>query len=334
VAPDAAAAIWSAVANFVGYSFSKAHAATYGRLAWLAVWLKSRYPAEFMAAVLANEGGFYEPRAYLEEARRLGARILLPDVNRSGRTFEAADGGIRIGLGNVRDLKERTLEKILAERERRPFLSMKDFVARIPAEEREVANLVLAGAFDAFDQVRPALLWRLRVLYGKDGAPARRRGESLFGREAELATRDEIEIPDLPAYPREKLVESEFEVLGLSATGHPLEFFTQWLDEQGAVPAASLPARAGEVASVGGWLVTTRRVRTKRGEFMRFVTLEDRTGTVEAVLFPDVYRRFGHLLRGYGPYLFRGRVEDKHGAVTMTVDYVAPAPTEESHAGW
>ena len=117
-------------------------------------------------------------------------------------------------------------------------------------------------------------------------------------------------------------------MLGLSATAHPLEFFEDWFREKGVTPAAEVGEHAGAILSVGGWLVTTRRVRTSSGGFMRFITLEDRTGVVEAVLFPDVYRRFGHLLRGNGPYLFRGKVEDTHGAATLTVGYVALAPTE------
>ncbi|MEN8149692.1 MAG: DNA polymerase III subunit alpha, partial [Planctomycetota bacterium] len=199
---DAAGPVWAAVERFIGYSFSKAHAATYGRVAWQAVWLKRRYPTEFMASVLANGGGFYEPRAYLEEARRLGCTILLPDVNRSERTFAAKDGGIRIGLGQVRDLKEKTLDTLFEERERGPFLSLRDFVTRVPAEEREVSNLVLAGAFDAFDQPRPALLWRLRILFGKNGSPARRGAATLFGRESDLAVGagSDLEFPDLPDY--------------------------------------------------------------------------------------------------------------------------------------
>jgi DNA-directed DNA polymerase III PolC len=329
----AAEAVWKAVENFIGYSFCKAHAATYGRLAWQAVWLKARYPAEFMAAVLANGGGFYEARAYLEEARRFRVKILLPDVNRSERTFAARDGGIRIGLSQVRDLKERTLDAIFAERERGPFVSLRDFVLRVPAEEREVENLALAGAFDAFDMPRPALLWRAKVLFGKNGSPARRRGDTLFGSEAELSLPEEGAFPEVRPYAKEKLVESEFEVLGLSATGHPLEFFEDWLREKGAVPARDLPRHSGRIVSVGGWLVTTRRVPTAKREFMRFLTLEDRTGVVEAVLFPDVYRRFGHLIRGYGPYLLRGKVENAHGALTLTVGHVALAPTEEP-AGW
>jgi DNA-directed DNA polymerase III PolC len=334
VACEAASSVWEAVERFVGYSFSKAHAATYGRLAWQAVWLKARYPAEFMAAVLANGGGFYGARAYLEEARRFGVKILLPDVNRSGRSYEARDGGILIGLETVRDLKESTLDRMFEEREHGPFLSLRDFVTRVPAEEREVQNLILAGAFDPFDLPRPALLWRLRVLFGRAGSPARREVETLFGRGADLrAPPPNQPFPDLPAYSREGQVEAEFEALGLSATAHPLEFFEEWLRERGAVSADELPRWAGRTASVGGWLVTTRRVRTKTGEYMRFLTLEDRTGTVEAVVFPAVYHRFGHLIRGYGPYLLRGRVEDTHGAVTLTVGYVDVAPTEEPQ-GW
>ncbi len=329
--PDAAEAVWAAVENFIGYSFSKAHAATYGRLAWQAVWLKSRYPAEFMAAVLANEGGFYDARAYMEEARRCGVRILLPDVNRSDRTWTASreadrEGAIRIGLKQVRDLKAKTLDRILSAREKTPFFSLRDFANRVPAEERELENLVLAGAFDAFDLPRPELLMRVRLLFGMTGSPARRTERTLFGPRFHLDTPD-FELPRLRDYAKAERVQSEFEVLGLSATAHPLEFFEEWLKEKGALPAAELSRHIGQFVSVGGWLVTTRRVRTGRGQFMRFITLEDRTGVIEAVLFPDVYHRFGHLLRSAGPYLFRGKVEDTHGASTLTVGYVALAPT-------
>ncbi len=323
----AAAAVWAAVENFVGYSFSKAHAATYGRIAWQTVWLKSRYPAEFMAAVLANQGGFYEARAYMEEARRFGVKILLPDVNRSARTWDAMDGGIRIGLSQVRALKEKTLDRTFEERRASSFVSLRDFVSRVPAEEREVANLVLAGAFDAFDLPRPELLWKLRILFGEKGSPARRKARTLFGTEADL-DEPRIDFPKIRDYAVEQRVESEFEVLGLSATAHPLEFFEEWFREKGVTAAAEVSEHAGEIISVGGWLVTTRRIRTSSGGFMRFITLEDRTGVVEVVLFPDVYRRFGHLLRGYGPYLFRGKVEDAHGASTLTALYAALAPTE------
>ena len=83
-------------------------------------------------------------------------------------------------------------------------------------------------------------------------------------------------------------------------------------------------------------MTTTRRIRTKSGEFMRFMTIEDRTGTVEAVIFPDAYRRYGHLLRGHGPYLLKGRVDDAHGAKTLTVAHLALAPTDGTHPhrGW
>lgn len=335
----AAEAVWAAVENFVGYSFSKAHAATYGRIAWQTVWLKSRYPAEFMAAVLANQGGFYEPRAYMEEARRCGVKILLPDVNRSARSWDAVStesgsGGIRIGLSQVRDLKTKTLDRILGARSESSFFSLRDFANRVPAEEREVRNLILSGAFDAFDLPRPELLWKLRILFGNTGSPARRKARTLFGTEADL-DEPRIDFPEIRDYAIEQRVESEFEVLGLSATAHPLEFFEEWLREKNVVPAAKVQEHTGEIISVGGWLVTTRRVRTSGGGFMRFITLEDRTGVVEAVLFPDVYRRFGHLLRGYGPYLFRGKVEDAHGAETLTVSHVALAPTgKEEKQGW
>jgi DNA polymerase III alpha subunit len=169
---EGAARVWELVANFASFGFCKAHAVTYGRIAYRAAYLKAHHPAAYLTAFLNSETGYYPARVYVEEARRLGVAILPPDVNRSRAGFsleDAGDGGgdaLRVGLGRVQGLGEATLGAILAQRERGPYLSLPDFLARTAARVDEIERLVQCGAFDAFDRTRPEMLWRLHLLTG------------------------------------------------------------------------------------------------------------------------------------------------------------------------
>jgi DNA-directed DNA polymerase III PolC len=171
VEPADARGVWDLIANFASFAFCKAHAVTYGRIAYRAAWLKTHHPAAFLVAFLASETGYYPARVYVEEARRLGVPILPPDINRSGATFEVepvgqpAAPGLRIGLGQVKGFSTRTLEATLASREERgPFLSLPDYLDRSGAQVNEAEALIQCGAFDAFDHTRPELAWRLHLL--------------------------------------------------------------------------------------------------------------------------------------------------------------------------
>jgi len=170
-----AARVWELVSNFASFGFCKAHAVTYGRIAYRAAYLKTHHPAAYLTAFLNSDTGYYPTRVYVEEARRLGIAILPPDVNRSGIEFTLEEGddgapGLRVGLARVRGLTEATRRAILRERERGAFLSLPDFLARTRARVDEAERLIQCGAFDAFDRTRPEMLWRLHLLT----APARR----------------------------------------------------------------------------------------------------------------------------------------------------------------
>jgi DNA polymerase III alpha subunit len=308
---ETASRIWDQVEGFSAYSFCKAHATTYGHLSWRACWLKTHHPAEFMAAVLSNRGGFYSQREYLEEARRLGVGIRLPCVNRSEVAFTVEEGAIRVGLMQVKRLRRGTPERIVEERGRRLFTSLPDFCRRVPCERHEAEQMVLCGAFDFLDLPRPEMLWRLALIFD---AIRKERG-GLFGRGG--LTETAPAVPRLPEYDEARKVEIEADVLGLTPTAHPLSFYEEELRAANVLPSDRIRARVGRRVRVGGWLVTSRRVRTGAGHAMRFVTLEDLVGVVEVILFPDVYRRFGHLLAGPGPFLVDGRVEDHHGAAVV-----------------
>ncbi|MFN0007378.1 MAG: DNA polymerase III subunit alpha, partial [Planctomycetota bacterium] len=174
IAREDAVRVWDLVANFASFAFCKAHAVTYGRIAYRAVWLKTHHAAVYLAAFLASETGYYDARVYVEEARRLGVPILPPDVNRSARTFAvewSPAPALRIGLASVKGLSARAIEAIFAARAASgPFVSLPDFLERTRAHRDEAEALIQVGAFDDFDRTRPELLWRLQLL----NAPARR----------------------------------------------------------------------------------------------------------------------------------------------------------------
>jgi DNA polymerase III alpha subunit len=244
--------------------------------------------------------------------------IRLPDVNRSEVAFTVEDdGAIRVGLLQVKRLRRGRPEGIVEERRRRLFTSLPDFCRRVPCERHEVEQLVLCGAFDFLDLPRPEMLWRLTLIFDA----VKREREGLFGRGG--LTETAPEVPRLPDYDEARRVEIEAEVLGLTPTAHPVSFYEEEIRAKGALPSDRLRERVGRHVRIGGWLVTTRRVRTDAGHAMRFVTLEDLVGVVEIILFPDVYRRFGHLLIGPGPYLVDGRVEDHHGAIVVRGERLA-----------
>lgn len=139
----------------------------------------------------------------------------------------------------------------------------------------------------------------------------------LFGRDAFLKPRRVIPVP--PDYPPAKLLDLELETLGLTATAHPMELVREAAKSHGAIPTTELGRHVGETVSIAGFLVTERRVRTKKGRYMKFWMLEDLSGTVEAVLFPDAYERLGPLLAGPGPFLVSGIVRRDHGALSFDV---------------
>ena len=171
-----AAPVWELIANFASFGFCKAHAVTYGRIAYRCAWLKAHYPADFLCAFLESDTGYYRTRVYIEEARRMGTPILGPDVNKSAEGFrleEVAPGaiGLRIGLRSVKGITQKTLERILVERERAAFLSLPDFLERSGARTDECEALIQCGAFDAFDRTRPELSWRLHLLRTRQTRP-------------------------------------------------------------------------------------------------------------------------------------------------------------------
>ncbi|MDF1700198.1 MAG: hypothetical protein P1V36_03445, partial [Planctomycetota bacterium] len=190
------------------------------------------------------------------------------------------------------------------------------------------ADLDASGALDIFDPPRGELLWMLRLDFDRyvRARIETREKRSLFGPTAMLPPPRQIPVP--PSYRTEELLAMEVEALGLTATCHPSELWTERAKELGALATTDLPQHAGQHVKVAGWIVTDRRVRVRApragqprkrgaGRYMKFLMLEDLHGTVEVTLFPDAYARVGHRLAEAGPFLVSGTMRDDHGALTL-----------------
>ncbi|MBX3463054.1 MAG: DNA polymerase III subunit alpha [Planctomycetes bacterium] len=318
---------WAEMARFAGYSFCKAHAVTYGRLAYRCVWLKARWPVAFLAALLQNDAGYFAPGVYAEEAKRLGATLLPPCVDAAGTGPTLVDARtIRIGLGAVRGLSATTVQAILTARAAGgAFRSLPDFLARVRPARDEVENLILVGAFDRLGTTRPELLWRLQVATTRQGQQAARRRQPPGALFAEAMAPRDVVYPQLPEFDEARRCDAELRLLGFTLGSHPVDVL--WRrgrlpQRRGTVPCGRLEAHTGERVAVCGFAVAFRPHRGgigRDGEPMAFVTLEDGTGLVEATLFPPVFRQYGGLLQGRGPYVLRGLVEPRLGGVGLRV---------------
>jgi DNA-directed DNA polymerase III PolC len=333
IGPDTAAEVWRQIESFAGYAFCKAHSASFAVLSCRVAWLKAWHPARFMAAVLSNGGGFYSAAAYIQEARRLGLRILGPCVNRSLREYRGRDQELRVGLLAVKGLSGSTLHRLLeSRREGGPFRSFRDLRQRSGASADELEALVQCGACDTFGGTRPQLLWAARLA---DHAPVRRRQQALF---EEV---DEVPPAGLEDYGWLERWLHEREILGYGLHFHPLELYDFGDLPEHCVRGADLAARLergpGERVRMLGWKFTDKTIRTRRDRrWMKFLSLEDTTGTWEAVLFPDVYDRFVLLSRERGPFLLEGTVEREAEVPMLRVTHLQRAgrldPLRARHA--
>lgn len=328
VGKTSAEEIWRQIESFAGYAFCKAHSASFAIVSYQTAYLKAHYPAEFMAAVLSNRGGFYDACAYVEETRRMGIEILPPDVQLSDEAFTAtsvpldpkgnnsirqAKGSlgsknycqlplrqaVRVGLSQVKGLSQNSVDEII---ENRPYTSLTDFLTRTNISVAETESLIHCGAFGTIGEPRTKLLWQLKL---------HRRGKR------DLFSQCAPQIPKLPEYSLHEKLLAEIECLDLTVSHHPLRLysFPNKLAKT-AICGDQLEKFSGKLTTLIGWAITYKRTRTAKNELMKFMTLEDTTATFEITLFPRVYKQFGHLLHDRGPYIVRGRIEQRDNTVT------------------
>ncbi len=343
--------VWRLVTGFAGYAFCKAHSTAYGVEAYQSAWLKLNHPAEFMAAVLSNGKGFYDPLVYVLESYRLGLKFLPPSVNEPGPGFKVkAEGGrpkaestedgtqvgrgvltapghaaamrartvhasprraedsdalpaafciqpvsipaaIRVPLTRAKGLTDRTMKRLLAERERALFVSLTDFHQRVQPSPEEMEVMIRAGGFDEFGQTRTQQFWQAQLV--RKGEVRMMNAEFNFGETSNPASTFFIEHSDFLREPtRRERLEAETELFGYAVSGHPLELFSDVAWDT-YCPVARLGEHVGETVVTCGLVVEQRTHHQITGEPMKFLSLADWTGIVETELFAQTYKNYG-----------------------------------------
>jgi error-prone DNA polymerase len=305
--------LWEMIVSFSGYSFCKPHSASYALVSFKSAYLKVHFPAEFMAAVISNGGGYYAPRAYLSEAERMGLTILPPGVNESNEEYTGKGKTIRVGLCQIKGLSRKCVERILEERDKSRFRDFTDVMNRVKPNLGDSLLLLKVGALDSLgrDFGRKGMAWWIRA--------------NLNASEKSLVEKRINDFPrgDLP--PEVKLAQ-EVEALGFPVSCHPISLFQEAIDRMNPkpVPAKELPHHVGKQVRVVGFPITEKHAYTHKGEPMEFLSLEDLTDIFEATLFPAAYKKFCQQITFSRPFLLQGRVEEEFGALSLTVSSLTP----------
>jgi error-prone DNA polymerase len=306
--------VWEMILSFGGYSFCKPHSASYALVSFKSAYLRAHYPAEFMAAVISNQGGYYSTFAYVSEARRMGLTVLPPDINASDQPYTGKGGEIRMGLMQLKSLKESALDCILEERERGGlYRSFEDFIRRTRLDPSDVRILIKAGCLDSIarDRSRAELLWQTEVGRQKRPVPPQT-ALPLFDEET-------VRVPELGHYDFRTTLLHEVEILGFPLSVHPLELYQDHWRGPDIVPAKEMEKHIGEWVTMVGWWVTNKMVYTKQEEPMAFISFEDTTALYETIFFPDTFRKYCSRFTPVRPYLLKGVVEDDLGAISLHV---------------
>jgi len=308
--------VWRQIESFAGYSFSKAHSASYAVESFQSLYLKSYFPKEFMVAVINNFGGFYRTWVYVNEARRCGALINLPCINLSQYKTSIRGKDIYLGFVHIANLETKTLSAIFDEREENgPYKSLEDFTGRVPIGIEQLVILIRTSAFRFTGKGKKSLLWEAHMHLGKSKAVSNEK--RLFqspGKKFKLPDLEEDSLED--AY-------DEIELLGFPVSVTSFDLLKTSF--RGALMAGDLMKHVGKKVRKLGNLVTIKNVRTVKKEWMHFAAFLDKEGEFfDTVHFPNSLKNYP--FRGYGVYLILGEVTEELDFPSITVEKMAKLP--------
>lgn len=331
--------LFTLIEKFAGYGFNKSHSTAYARIAYITAYLKAHYPLQFMAALLSSDivnRNFTRKDSlveHLEDCQRMGIEVVPPDVNRSDVEFTVADGKIVFGLAAIKGCGGSAAEGIVEERRRHgPYRSLFEFCERLgqgAVNRSAIESLIKAGAFDNLGGRRAQLLAVLEraIQAGANAAEDRRRGQlSLFGgNDAKGPAVVDQQLPDIPEWADHEKLAKEKEVLGFYFSSHPLKEYEQLLARYCTHTTADLGQLAhGSEVVVGGVVsaIVTKHTRTQRADgpskFAMF-DLEDTSGIVRCILWPEPFTRFGEVLRDDAVLVALATVDKRGGGEEATL---------------
>ncbi|MCS1351620.1 DNA polymerase III subunit alpha [Mechercharimyces sp. CAU 1602] len=308
--------VYDLIVRFADYGFNRSHSAAYAVLAYRTAYLKANYPLYFMAALLTSVVGNHSKMAeYIEEARRMGIEVLLPDVNESGRNFAVQQGRIRFGLAAIKHVGLHAIDSIIHERKDRPYRDLFDLCARIHlrvVNRRVLEALIQAGALDSLSGHRAQQLAMLdEALENGAGMKKGSRDQmSLFDQSVLPSVPQKYTYEGITPYSEQEKLQAEREMLGLYISAHPLDAVESQLRQVSThTLKEALEEKEGKQVRVGGLLTQVKTITTKRGEKMAFATVEDKVHSIEVILFPKVYQEVQLLLKEEDPVCVYGSVQ-------------------------
>ncbi len=309
--------IFDLIEKFGGYGFNKSHSVAYTMIAYQTAYLKAHFPVQFMAALLTQDMGNQDKTIKnIAECREMGIEILPPDLNESQADFSVVKGGIRFGLAAVKNVGLKAVESVIEERNQDgPFEDLLDFCKRVDGSKvnrRVLEGLIQCGAFDFTGLQRSRLYGALDEVIRFCGACHDPNQMNMFASLGgdDAAANGLLQLPDLDEWDEREKLRKEKEALGFYITGHPLDRFKTVVRDFATCAIEGLTnLRDKTPVKVAGVIENLRIKRTKRGDKMAILSLEDPTGSTEVILFPDVFTSYSVLLKGDEPLLIGGTAE-------------------------
>jgi len=336
IAKNVAKSIWEFILPFAAYGFNRSHAACYAMIAYQTAYLKANYPAEYMAALLTSDHGNFDRIAIeVEECRQLGIEVVPPDINESFSTFtvvaESLKTGrprIRFGLFAVKGLGENIVKVIIGERKKNgQFKNLEDFLTRIKNKDlnkRSLEAMIRAGVLDSLDE-RNKLLYNLDriLLFVKESHQNSLSGQdSLFDITPQVSLSGLVLDSASPLDKKQKL-NWEKEYLGIYVSSHPMQELSLKLNGLVTKCAELKTSDASKYVKVAGVISTIKKIATKKGDQMLFVTLEDSTGNTEILVFPRTLEENPHIWQVDSIVAVLGKISDKDDEVKILCEKVA-----------
>jgi DNA polymerase-3 subunit alpha len=304
---DDAEALYSEMTDFANYGFKKSHAAAYAFISYQTAYLKAHYAPMYYASLISSVfGNQNKMNEYIIECSKMGIKTLPPDINESGTGFSVSGGNIRYGLPAIKNVSAQFIQRVVDERRGRPFTSFYDFVSRMQGNDlnrRQIESLIKAGAFDSLGVYRSRLLSACNEIIES----CQRRAHSSVSGQLDMFSSDTIEInyPDIPEFPIPEKLRLEKESAGMYLSGHVLDGYNKHLNDINAASIRSIlddisdcggRFKEKQIVKVAGVVSSVTKKNTKNGELMYFLSLEDRGGECEVIVFPKSVIEFRTLL--------------------------------------
>ncbi|PWK13868.1 DNA polymerase III subunit alpha [Tumebacillus permanentifrigoris] len=336
--------VYDLIVRFADYGFNRAHAAAYGVLSYQTCYLKANHPAAYMSALLTSVMmSHHKVAQYVEDCRRMGIEVLAPDVNSSSFGFTVEGGKIRCGLMAIKNVGLSGIQSLVqTRREGGAFADLSDFCERVDARacnKKALESLIRAGAFDGLHGNRRAMLLALEETAERGRLRQRDKDDNqmnLFGIMEEQAPQaaTKFELPRAADYPERERLEMEKELLGLYVTGSPLKPYSRQMARLADKRVSELVETADNAqVTMTGMVHGLKQIHTKKGARMAFFQLEDMTGMVEVVLFPETYKRCGDMLQQLpsdAVLAVKGRLQHKEDELKLLADSLKVlAPDDE-----